>query len=230
MIATLMQALDNTIANVALPHMQGSLSASRDQITWVLTSYVIAAAIMTAPVGWLAARFGRKQFFILSLVGFTVTSMLCGLVNSLEGLLALRVVQGAFGAPIFPMGQTIVLTSFHRSQHPFIMMMWGVGGVMGPILGPTFGGLICDHMSWRWIFFLIVPLGVVAGLLAFAALNDDEKGRARQFDFTGFAFRFVEQCVATGRGGFEDPFHFHLEFERERLRSAATFCADCAHD
>jgi DHA2 family multidrug resistance protein len=97
-------------------------------------------------------------------------------------------VQGAFGAPIFPMGQTIVLTSFHRSQHPFVMMMWGVGGVMGPILGPTFGGLVSDYMSWRWIFFLILPLGMMAGGLAFAALNDDEKGRARPLDFTGFVF------------------------------------------
>jgi DHA2 family multidrug resistance protein len=121
-------------------------------------------------------------------VGFTAASMLCGLAQSLETLLALRVMQGAFGAPIFPMGQTIVLTSFHRSQHPFIIMMWGVGGVMGPIIGPTFGGLVCDYLSWRWTFFLIMPLGVLAGLLAFAALNDEEKGRARPFDYTGFVF------------------------------------------
>ena len=116
---------------------------------------------------------------VCSVAGFTVASMLCGLVDSLEALLALRVVQGAFGAPIFPMGQTIVLASFHRSQHPFIIMMWGVGGVMGPILGPTFGGLVAELMSWRWTFFLIFPLGILAGAMAFVALNDDEKGRAR---------------------------------------------------
>jgi len=193
---TVLFGLTATSVTVILPQLKGALSATQEQISWVLTFNLVATAIATPLTGWLAAKLGWRTLMVVSVVGFTAASMLCGLVSSLESLLALRVLQGAFGAPIFPMGQTIVLTSFHRSQHPFIMMMWGVGGVMGPILGPTFGGLICDHMSWRWIFFLIVPLGVVAGLLAFAALNDDEKGRARQFDFTGFAFIAIAIAAA----------------------------------
>ena len=185
---TVLFGLTATSVTVILPQLKGALSATQDQISWVVTFNLVATAIATPLTGWLAARLGWRTLMVLSVIGFTGASMLCGLVNSLESLLALRVVQGAFGAPIFPMGQTIVLTSFHRSQHPFVMMMWGVGGVMGPILGPTFGGLVSDYMSWRWIFFLILPLGMVAGGLAFAALNDDEKGRARPLDFTGFVF------------------------------------------
>ena len=185
---TVLFGLTATSVTVILPQLKGALSATQEQISWVLTFNLVATAIATPLTGWLAARLGWRTLMVLSAAGFTAASMLSGLVNSLEGLLALRVVQGAFGAPIFPMGQTIVLTSFHRSQHPFILMMWGVGGVMGPILGPTFGGLITDYMSWRWTFFLIVPLGMVAAGLAFAALNDDEKGRPRPFDAIGFAF------------------------------------------
>jgi DHA2 family multidrug resistance protein len=123
---------------VILPQLKGALSATQEQISWVITFNLVATAIATAADRWLAAKLGWRTLMVISVTGFTMASMLCGLVNSLESLLALRVVQGAFGAPIFPMGQTIVLgTSFHRSQHPFIMMMWGVGGVMGPILGPT---------------------------------------------------------------------------------------------
>ena len=177
---TILFGLTATSVTVILPQLKGALSATQDQISWVLTFNLVATAITTPLTGWLAARLGWRTLMVVSVAGFTLASMLCGLASSLETLLALRVMQGAFGAPIFPMGQTIVLTSFHRSQHPFIIMMWGVGGVMGPIIGPTFGGLVCDYLSWRWTFFLILPLGVLAGLLAFAALNDDEKGRDRK--------------------------------------------------
>ena len=185
---TILFGLTATSVTVILPQLKGTLSATQEQISWVLTFNLVATAIATPLTGWLAAKLGWRTLMVVSVAGFTAASMLCGLVDTLEALLALRVLQGAFGAPIFPMGQTIVLTSFHRSQHPFIMMMWGVGGVMGPILGPTFGGLVSDLLSWRWTFFLILPLGVAAGGLAFAALNDDEKGRARPFDYTGFVF------------------------------------------
>lgn len=193
---TILFGLTATSVTVILPQLKGALSATQDQISWVLTFNLVATAITTPLTGWLAARLGWRTLMVVSVAGFTAASMLCGLASSLETLLALRVMQGAFGAPIFPMGQTIVLTSFHRSQHPFIIMMWGVGGVMGPIIGPTFGGLVCDYLSWRWTFFLILPLGALAGLLAFAALNDEEKGRARPFDYTGFAFIAIAIAAA----------------------------------
>ena len=185
---TILFGLTATSVTVILPQLKGALSATQDQISWVLTFNLVATAIATPLTGWLAAKLGWRTLMVSSVVGFTASSMLCGLVDTLETLLLWRVVQGAFGAPIFPMGQTILLASFHRSQHPFIIMMWGVGGVMGPILGPTFGGLVSELIDWRWTFFLILPLGLLAGSLAFAALTDEEKGRARRFDYTGFVF------------------------------------------
>src|SRR3954471_20549752 len=162
MIATLMQALDNTIANVALPHMQGSLAASRDQITWVLTSYVIAAAIMTAPVGWFAARFGRKQFFITCLVGFTITSIMCGLAQNLPQEVVFRFLQGCFGAALVPLSQSIMLDLYPVEQRGMVMAIWATGVMIGPILGPTLGGYLTDLYDWRWVFFINVPFGIVA--------------------------------------------------------------------
>ena len=161
MIATLMQALDNTIANVALPHMQGSLAASRDQITWVLTSYVIAAAIFTAPVGWLAARFGRKEFFIASLIGFIVTSMACGLAQTLEQEVLFRLLQGCFGAALVPLSQAIMLDIFPPEQRGTVMAIWATGVMIGPILGPTLGGWLTDTYNWRWVFFINLPFGLL---------------------------------------------------------------------
>ena len=140
MIATLMQALDSTIANVALPYMQGSLSATSDQITWVLTSYIVAAAIMTAPVGWLAARFGRKPLFLVCLIGFTAASMLCGIAQSLEQMVLFRLLQGVFGAALVPLSQSTMLDIYPPEQRGSAMAMWGMGVMVGPILGPTLGG------------------------------------------------------------------------------------------
>ena len=139
MMATLMQALDNTIANVALPHMQGSLGASRDQINWVLTSYVISAAIFTAPVGWLAARFGRKNFFIVCMVGFTVASALCGLAQTLDQIVLFRVLQGAFGAALIPLSQSTILDIYPREQQGTATAIWAMGVMVGPIIGPDAG-------------------------------------------------------------------------------------------
>src|SRR5437879_6162065 len=142
MAGVLMQALDTTIANVALPYMEGSLSASRDQITWVLTSYVIAAAIFTAPVGWFAARFGRRRFFIICLVGFTVTSVLCGLAQNLSQEVAFRFLQGCFGAALVPLSQAIMLDIYPVEQRGTAMAIWATGVMIGPILGPTLGGYL----------------------------------------------------------------------------------------
>ncbi|HEY4263957.1 MAG TPA: DHA2 family efflux MFS transporter permease subunit [Micropepsaceae bacterium] len=210
MIATLMQALDNTIANVALPHMQGSLGASRDQITWVLTSYVIAAAIMTAPVGWLAARFGRKQFFIVCLVGFTVTSMACGLAQNLPQEVVFRFLQGCFGAALVPLSQSIMLDLYPPQQRGMVMAVWATGVMIGPILGPTLGGYLTDLYNWRWVFFINVPFGIVAvaGLVLF--LGEQRRDSSLRFDWMGFAALSLglgAMQLAFDRGSSQDWFN-----------------------
>jgi DHA2 family multidrug resistance protein len=187
MIATLMQALDSTIANVALPYMQGSLSASYDEITWVLTSYVVMAAIMTAPVGWLAARFGRKNFFIACLVGFTVTSMLCGIADSLIQMVIYRLLQGAFGAALVPLSQSTMLDIYPPQQRGAAMSIWGMGVMVGPILGPTLGGYLTYDFNWRYVFFVNLPFGIVAVLGLLFLMPKVKLAPHTQFDWTGFA-------------------------------------------
>jgi DHA2 family multidrug resistance protein len=186
MMATLMQALDSTVANVALPYMQGSLSATADQITWVLTSYIVAAAIMTAPVGWLATRYGRKRLFIAGLAGFTIASMLCGLATSLEEIVAFRILQGMFGAVLVPLSQTTMLDIYPPERRGSAMAIWGMGVMVGPILGPTLGGYLTDLYDWRWVFYVNVPFGIaaVAGMLIF--LPETER-KPLKFDWIGFA-------------------------------------------
>ena len=144
MIATLMQVLDSTIANVAMPFMQSSLDSTIDQITWVLTSYVIASAIMTAPVGWMAARYGRKRLFLICLAGFTVTSMMCGAAQSLPQMVIFRILQGSFGAALVPLCQAIMLDIYPVEKRPQAMAIWGLGVMVGPISGPTIGGWLTD--------------------------------------------------------------------------------------
>ena len=142
MLATIMQALDTTIANVALPHMQGSLSATQDQISWVLTSYIVAAAIMTPTSGFLSARLGRKRLFVWSITGFTIASILCGVATSLTEMVIFRLLQGVFGAALVPLSQSVLLDTYPREKHGSAMAMWGVGVMVGPILGPTLGGYL----------------------------------------------------------------------------------------
>jgi MFS transporter, DHA2 family, multidrug resistance protein len=187
MIATLMQALDNTIANVALPYIQGSLSATLDQITWVLTSYIIAAAIMTAPVGWLAARFGRKALFVACLTGFTVASMLCGFAETLTQMVLFRLLQGMFGAALVPLSQATMLDLYPIEQRGSAMALWGMGVMVGPILGPTLGGYLTDVYNWRWVFFINLPFGIVGivGMMVF--MKETSRNAALRFDWIGFA-------------------------------------------
>ena len=147
MLATIMQVLDTTIANVALPHMQGSLNAAQDQITWVLTSYIVAAAIMTPVTGWLADRLGRKQLFLVSVVGFVIMSMLCGIAWSLEVMVLFRLLQGVFGAAIVPLSQTFLLDINPRERHGQAMAIWGAGIMVGPIIGPTLGGWLTETFN-----------------------------------------------------------------------------------
>lgn len=187
MVATLMQALDNTIANVALPYMQGSLSATSDQITWVLTSYVVAAAIFTAPVGWLASKFGRKRLFLVCVVGFTIASALCGMATSLTEIVAFRLLQGMFGAALVPLSQATMLDLYPPEQRGSAMAIWGMGVMVGPILGPTLGGYLTDAYNWRWVFFINVPFGILAGLGLTLFMRDTSRAQALKFDWTGFA-------------------------------------------
>ncbi|MBV9783537.1 MAG: DHA2 family efflux MFS transporter permease subunit [Acidisphaera sp.] len=186
MLATLMQALDSTIANVALPYMQGSLSATTDEITWVLTSYIIAAAIMTAPVGWLASRFGRKNLFLVCIAGFTVASMLCGIAQSLGQMVLFRLLQGVFGAALVPLSQSTMLDIYPVEQRGSAMAIWGVGVMVGPILGPTLGGYLTELYNWRWVFYVNLPFGILAMLGLMAFLPKGQVNAALRFDWTGF--------------------------------------------
>ena len=144
MLATIMQALDTTIANVALPYMQGSLSVTIDQVTWVLTSYIVAAAIMTAPVGWLAVRFGRKRIFIISAAGFTIASVLCGAAQGINDMVAYRLLQGVFGAALVPLSQAVMMDIYPPEKRGQAMAIWGMGVMLGPIMGPTLGGWLTE--------------------------------------------------------------------------------------
>ncbi len=184
--ATLLQSLDQTIANVALPYMQGSFSASYDEITWVLTSYITAAAIMTAPVGWLAARFGRKRLFVLAIVGFTLASMLCGAAQTLEQIVLFRLIQGVFSAPLVPLSQAILLDIYPHERRGFAMAIWGVGVMIGPILGPTLGGYLTEAYNWRWVFYINLPFGLMATLGLLAFLPNASGQSSLRFDWLGF--------------------------------------------
>jgi DHA2 family multidrug resistance protein len=187
MTATIMQALDTTIANVALPYMQGSLSASQDQINWVLTSYIVAAAIMTAPVGWIANRFGRKRIFILCSGGFTIASVLCGLAQDINQMVLFRLLQGVFGAALVPLSQAVMLDSYALHERAKAMSIWGMGVMMGPIMGPSLGAWLTETYSWHWVFFVNLPFGIftVLGLMVF--MDETKKDRALRFDWFGFA-------------------------------------------
>ncbi len=186
MLATIMQALDTTIANVAVPYMQASLNASLDQVNWVLTSYIVAAAIMTPPTGWLARRFGRKELFIVAVSGFTVASILCGMAQSLEQMVAFRLLQGMFGAPLVPLSQAVLLDIYPRERHGEAMAIWGIGVMVGPILGPTLGGWLTENYHWRWVFYINLPIGILTLLGLFAFLDRPARDRRLRMDWMGF--------------------------------------------
>jgi DHA2 family multidrug resistance protein len=186
MMATVMNSLDSTIANVALPHIQGSISASPDQITWVLTSYLLATAIMTPLSGWLSVRIGRKLLFMISIAGFTVASMLCGIANSLGEIVAFRLLQGLFGASLIPLSQAVVLDLYPPRQVGQVMALWGAAAILGPIFGPALGGWLTDNLTWRWVFYINLPIGILAfsGISVFMKAGGGSK--SRPFDFIGF--------------------------------------------
>ena len=187
MLATIMQTLDSTIANVALPHMQGTLSASQDQIAWVLTAYIVAAAIATPLTGWFVDRFGQKNIFLVSIGGFTVASVLCGMSNSLAEIVAARLLQGVFGAALVPLSQLVLLDINPREKQGSAMAVWGVGVMVGPILGPTLGGWLTDSYNWRWVFFINVPIGLLAIYGVWQYMRPVPGPRRTRFDVFGFA-------------------------------------------
>jgi DHA2 family multidrug resistance protein len=186
MTATLMQALDSTIANVALPYMQGSLSASYEEVTWVLTSYIVAAAIMTAPVGWLSARFGQKKLFLVSILGFTIASMLCGIATSLDEMVLYRLIQGVFGAALVPLSQATMLNIYPAEQRGSAMAIWGMGVMVGPILGPTLGGYLTELYNWRYVFYVNLPFGAAATVGLWMFLPNEAPRPGMRFDWFGF--------------------------------------------
>ncbi|TNB48669.1 DHA2 family efflux MFS transporter permease subunit [Martelella lutilitoris] len=208
MLATIMQVLDTTIANVALPSMRGSLGASQDQITWVLTSYIVASAIITPVTGWLSDRFGLRQIFIVSAAGFVVASMACGMASSLNEMVAFRVLQGLFGACLVPLSQTVLLDINPRERHGQAMAIWGMGVMLGPIIGPTLGGWLTENWGWRYVFYVNLPVGIlaIAGMLLFLPKTPP---KVRRFDFFGFAMLAIAigaLQMVLDRGQAEDWF------------------------
>jgi DHA2 family multidrug resistance protein len=187
MLATIMQGVDNTIANVALPHMQGSLSVSQDQIAWLLTSYMVSAAIMMPLTGWLAGQFGIKYIFLFSVIGFTAFSALAGSATSLPQLVIYRVMQGVCGAALVPLSQSVLLSINPPERHGQAMAVWGMGVMLGPIMGPAVGGWLTEYYSWRWVFYINLPVGIVAALGILIFVPQTRPMRRESFDFFGFA-------------------------------------------
>jgi MFS transporter, DHA2 family, multidrug resistance protein len=197
MTATVMQALDTTIANVALPYMQGSLSASLDQINWVLTSYIVAAAIMTAPIGWLSDRFGRKKLFVICVAGFTFASFLCALAQNIEQMVLFRLLQGMAGAALVPLSQSVLLDAYSVEERGQAMAIWGIGVMLGPIMGPTLGAWLTDNYSWHWVFLINLPIGVITMLGMLAFMQETQKHEHLRFDWFGF------MALAVGIGSLQ---------------------------
>jgi DHA2 family multidrug resistance protein len=224
-LAALLQTLDATIANVALPHMQGTLSATADQISWVLTSYLIAAAIMTPAIGWLSGRFGRRRLFLLSMAGFTAASMACGAAQSLDQMVAFRLVQGVFGAALVPLSQAVMLDMYAPHERGSAMSIWSVGIMVGPIIGPTLGALLTESYNWRYVFYVNLPVGIVAFLGIWAFLPQSPLNRALRFDWTGFlalAAGIAGLQLVLDRGETKDWFD-SIEVAMEATASLAGF-------
>src|ERR1700675_2451010 len=186
MLANIMQGVDNTILNVALPHIQGSLSASLDQIAWALTSYIVCAAIMMPLTGWLAGRFGIKYIFLASIIGFTIASALCGAATSLGELVFFRALQGVGGPGLIPLSQATLLQINPPERHGYAMAVYGIGTIIGPISGPLLGGWLTENYSWRWIFYVNLPVGILCmvGILAF--IRHSRNVHREPFDMLGF--------------------------------------------
>jgi DHA2 family multidrug resistance protein len=203
MLATFMEVLDTSVANVALPHIAGNLSASTDEATWVLTSYLVANAIILPMGGWFSMLLGRKRFYMICVALFTVSSCLCGLAPTLGSLIFFRVLQGIGGGALQPMSQAILVETFPREKHGMAMAVFGMGVVLAPVIGPTLGGWLTDDFSWRWIFFINIPVGALSLLLTKMLVFDPPYQERRTFadglkiDYMGFGL------LALGLGSLE---------------------------
>jgi MFS transporter, DHA2 family, multidrug resistance protein len=208
--ACVMQGLDTTIVNVCLPHIQGSMSAAQDQISWVLTSYIVASAITMPLTGWLAGHFGVKYIFLASVVGFTLASALCGAATSLTQLVLYRMLQGVCSAGLVPLGQATLFTIYPRERHGYAMAIFSTGAMMGPIVGPTLGGWLTDNLGWRWCFYINLPVGALCALGVFIFIRQTRTMRRDPFD--GFGFAMLSLGVGSlqlmlDRGQLKDWFH-----------------------
>lgn len=209
LMGIMMHTIDSTIANVALPHMQGALSASVDQISWVITGYIVAAAIATPPVAWLSARFGIKTVLLASVASFTAASVLCGLAVTLQDMVAYRVLQGLSGAALIPVGQTIVLSAFKTEDYGKAMGMFGFGVMFGPIIGPTLGGYITEWANWRWVFFVNLPFGLAALTGIWIFVKDTPVDKGHRLDGIGLASLVIAMAafqILMDRGHGQDWF------------------------
>jgi len=208
MMATIMQTLDTTIANVALPHVQGSLAATQEQMTWVLTSYIVAAAVATPFAGWLTGRVGRRKILLASIFGFTVSSILCGLSQSLTQIVLFRALQGLTGAALVPISQAALLTITPPERHGRAMALWVMGVTMGPIIGPALGAWLTEQFSWRWVFYVNVPFGVLCflGLSSYLPESAIKRSRFDFFGFVTFSIAILALQLMLDRGQLKDWF------------------------
>jgi MFS transporter, DHA2 family, multidrug resistance protein len=194
MLGTVMEVIDTSIVNVALPHMQGTFSATVDEIAWVATSYLLANGIMIPMTAWISSRFGRKRYFMFSVATFTAASMLCGMATSLDQIVLFRLVQGAAGAAMQPSSQAILMETFPPEEQQMAMAMWGVGMMVAPIAGPTLGGWITDNWSWRWNFYINIPVGILALLMVSTFLHDPpylQRAKGGKTDYIGILFLVI---------------------------------------
>src|ERR1019366_8120054 len=212
MLATFMVVLDSSVANVALPHIAGNLSASTDESTWVLTSYLVSNAIMLPAAGWITRRIGRKRLFMISIMVFTGASLLCGIAINLPMLILARILQGFGGGGMQPLAQSILLESFPPRQHGTAMAVYGAGIVVAPVIGPTLGGWITDSYSWRWIFYINLPVGLLALIMVNMFIEDPPYIRQAfrgTIDYLGFGLmavwlgtvQLLDFCSANSRTG-----------------------------
>jgi DHA2 family multidrug resistance protein len=207
MLATFMEVLDTTVVNVSVPHMAGNLGATVDEGTWVVTSYLVSNAIILPMAGWLAARFGRRRMLMICVSGFTIASMLCGMATSLEGLIFFRVLQGLSGGGLQPLSQAVLLETFPPRKHGTAMAAFGFGIIFAPILGPTLGGWITDNYTWRWIFYINLPVGILSLLMISQFVIDPHYLRKRLSDsvdlcgigFLALGFGMLQMVLDQGQ-------------------------------